>query len=296
VCTFLQSHPKTNSAAQKQSAEEKKKAPLHGAHPNPRVNRTTPQPFLSDFSRLGYLPSMQPVALVTGAGTGLGSALAEKLAAAGYAVALVYRNSKEGVLRRQQSIRDHGGTSFVFRADLAKESEAQALARSVQETWGRLDVVVNCSGNYSGGSLSTLTETEWNDGLDSTIHAAFHLTRATLPLLRASGHGRLIHLGDSSCDRPTARDMALGYHIGKTGVLMLVRSVAAEEARHGVTVNMVSPGWLENSVDLPPAESLPAGRYGTFDDIWNAVEFLLKPESGYLTGSNLVVSGGWNLR
>jgi 3-oxoacyl-[acyl-carrier protein] reductase len=239
---------------------------------------------------------MKRVALVTGAGTGLGSALAGKLAAEGWAVALVYRNSKAGVLRLQQSIRAAGGTAFVFRADLTSQVAASEMVKAVEETFGQLDAVVNCAGTYVSKDWSHLSEAEWHEGLDSTINAAFFLTRAVLPLLRRGGQGRLIHVGDSSCDRPTARDLALSYHIGKTGVLMLVRSVAAAEAGHGVTVNLVSPGWLENSQDLPPAESLPAGRYGTFDDIWNAVRFLIQPESGYLTGSNLVVSGGWNLR
>jgi 3-oxoacyl-[acyl-carrier protein] reductase len=77
---------------------------------------------------------------------------------------------------------------------------------------------------------------------------------------------------------------------------MVTRSFARAEAGNGVTVNMVSPGWLENSVGLPPVGVIPAGRYGTFEDVAGVVEFLLEERSGYLTGSNLIVSGGWNLR
>ena len=76
-------------------------------------------------------------------------------------------------------------------------------------------------------------------------------------------------------------------------MVLLTRSVAQAEAKHGITCNLVSPGFLETSVGLPPKKSIPAGRFGTTADIWNAVEFLLRPESSYLTGSNLRVTGGW---
>ena len=90
----------------------------------------------------------------------------------------------------------------------------------------------------------------------------------------------------------------MSYHIGKTGAWMLTRSFAKAEAEHGVAVNMVSPGLLENSVGLKEnaeGDDIPAGRYGTFGDVAEALGFLANAESTYLTGSNLAVGGGWNL-
>lgn len=240
------------------------------------------------------------VALVTGAGTGLGAALARGLGAAGYAVAVHYRSSGAGAEKVVAAIMKNGGKAHVFGAKIDSQSGAQALIKQVA-TWsgGKLDVVINSAGNYTGGTVAKLSEEDWFAGLNSTASAALFTTQAALPLLRKSkqpGGGRIVNIGDSSCERPTARDLALGYHIGKTGVLILTRSIAQAEAKNGITCNMVSPGYLENSVGLPPKKTIPAGRFGTFDDIWNAVEFLLRAESNYVNGSNIVVSGGWNLR
>jgi 3-oxoacyl-[acyl-carrier protein] reductase len=236
------------------------------------------------------------VALVTGAGIGLGAHLAERLARAGYRVALHYRSSQAGAQKIQKQIQRIGGEVALFVGDLAKEKQAQRLLTAVQRRFGRLDVLVNNAGVYAPKGLNALTEKEWQEGLASTSGTTFFTTRAALPLLRRARGGRIINLGDSSCDRPTARDLAMSYHIGKTGVLMLTKSFARAEAAHGLTVNLISPGLLTNTIKTPETKKIPAGRMGTFDDIWNAVEFLLKPESNYLTGSNLIVSGGWNLR
>lgn len=236
-------------------------------------------------------------ALVTGAGGGLGAALARRLAENGYAVAVHYRSNRDGAKKVVEAIHKKGGEAHTFGANLKSRRGAEKLIREVSK-WsdGHLDALVNNAGSYIGGLVEKLSEDDWFDGFNSTASAAFFTAQVALPLLRKSSGGRIINIGDSSCDRPTARDLALGYHIGKTGVLILTRSLAQAEAKHGITCNMVSPGYLENSMGLPPRNKIPAGRYGRFDDIWNAVAFLLQPENNYLTGSNLVVSGGWNLR
>ena len=238
---------------------------------------------------------MKKVALVTGAGRGLGAALAERLAQSGHAVGVHYRHSREAAMQVVADIRAKGGEAAAFQADLVQESQAIRLVGEVTAEFGSLDVLINNAGVYHSKNLQQLSGQDWNEGLHSTASATFFTTRAALPGLRQSGQGRIINVGDSSCGRTGARDLAMSYHIGKTGVWMLTRSFAREEAAHGITVNMVSPGYLENSLELPSPSSIPAGRFGTFNDIWNAVEFLLKPESSYVNGSNMVVSGGWNL-
>jgi 3-oxoacyl-[acyl-carrier protein] reductase len=179
---------------------------------------------------------------------------------------------------------------------LTCESQALELAAGVREKFGTLDVLVNNAGVYREVAGMDLSEQQWMEGLHSTVTQTFFTTRALLPLLRQGRLRRVIHIGDSSCDRPGARDLAWSYHIGKTGVWMLTRSFAASEAPHGVAVNMVSPGYLENSVGgLDPGE-VPAGRLGTFADVHAAVRFLALEAPAYLSGSNLMVGGGWNLR
>jgi NAD(P)-dependent dehydrogenase (short-subunit alcohol dehydrogenase family) len=238
----------------------------------------------------------QPVALITGAAKGLGAALAKRLTQNGFAVALHYRRSENEATALVKNITANGGTVAAFQADLAVETEAQQLVSEVLIKFRKIDLLINNSGVYHEKNLQTLTTAEWFEGINSTATAAFFTTRAVLPHLRKSANGRIINIGDSSCERIGARDLALSYHIGKTGTLMLTKSFAQEEARNGITVNMISPGYLENSLALPDPSKIPAGRFGTPDDVWNAIQFLLKPESNYLTGANLIISGGWNLR
>lgn len=239
---------------------------------------------------------MNRVILITGAGRGLGAGLARLLAADGHALALHCCRSLESTQALADELRQAGAAAEVFPADLTDELQVWTMIHAIADTFGRLDAVINNAGTYSTDDLETTGIHTWRQGLDSTATATFFTTRAALALLRHSDHGRVINIGDSSCDRPTARDLAPAYHIGKTGVLILTRSFAAAEARYGITVNMISPGYLDNSVELPHPGVIPAGRHGTFEDIYQAVRFLLEPASSYLTGSNLVVSGGWNLR
>lgn len=235
------------------------------------------------------------VALVTGAGRGLGAALAVALARDGFDLAVHYHQSEEGAEATCGSVRSLGRRARAFEADLTREAGAQALAHAIDEHFGALDLLVNNSGVYVDRNGIELSEEQWLAGLDTTVTQVFLTTRACLPMLRRS-RGRIVNIGDSSADRPGARDLAWSYHVGKTGVWILTRSLAAQEAGNGIAVNMVSPGLLENSVGDIASERVPAGRLGTFDDVYAAVRFLGLDAPAYLSGSNLMVSGGWNLR
>jgi NAD(P)-dependent dehydrogenase (short-subunit alcohol dehydrogenase family) len=236
------------------------------------------------------------VALVTGAGTGLGSALAIDLATCGMKVAVHYNRSAVGARDTCDIIESRGGEAKPFQGDLTSDQDAQRLVAEVADSFGGIDLLVNNSGVYRETPGIELSETEWFEGLNTTVTAAFFTTRASLPFLRVSARGRVVNVGDSACDRPGARDLAWSYHIGKTGLWILTRSLAAQEARHRVAVNMVSPGFLTNSVGLPDPDTMPSGRFAEFSDITQTVRFLAFDASSQVSGSNLVVSGGWNLR
>ena len=195
-----------------------------------------------------------------------------------------------------EQIRQGGGDAEDFQADLAHQAEAQGLLQQVEKRFGSLRLLIHNAGVYPPVSLLETGEEDWQAGWQTTATAMLFTTLSALPLLRSSGTGRVVCIGDSACDRLGAREMALGYHIGKIGVYLLARSFARQEARHGLTVNVVSPGYLEESINLPPPSKIPAGRFGTHDDLWRAIRFLIDEKSGYVTGSHLIVSGGWNLR
>jgi 3-oxoacyl-[acyl-carrier protein] reductase len=233
------------------------------------------------------------VVLITGSGKkgSLGHALAMHLSQANFAVAIHYFTSQ----KKAQALAKQLPDAKSFGADLSREKDAKKLISQVINYYGRLDALINCSGLYHPKTLEKLTEQEWNIDLQSTASTCFFTTRAALPFLRKSKKGRVINLGDSSCQKLTPRNLGISYHIGKTGVLLLTKSFAKQEARYGITVNMISPGILENSLDLDQTPPIPAGRLGKFEDIFFAVDFLLNEKSQYYTGNNLIASGGWNL-
>ena len=235
-----------------------------------------------------------PVALITGASRGLGAFLATELSRDGYAVIIHYRSGRSHAVRLVQTIRHTGGIAEALGADLARPTQVESLFRKVHRKFGRLDVLINNAGTYRPVPLLRTRAKDWQQGLESTATTTFLCTQAALPLFPNSG-GRIVNLGDSACERLAARKMAPGYHVGKVGVLLLTRSFAAQLAPRRITVNCVSPGYLENSIDLPPPRSLPGGRAVAFGEIHSAIRYLLSPEAGSVTGTNLVLSRGWNL-
>jgi NAD(P)-dependent dehydrogenase (short-subunit alcohol dehydrogenase family) len=239
---------------------------------------------------------MSGVALVTGAGGGLGAEIARELAHTGLTILVHYHHNAAGARDTQVAIEASGGAAYCMQADLSDEAAARALAAAIDERFGSLDVLVNNVGVYTDARGIDLTETQWHEGIDTTASAVFFTTRACLPLLYRGQRKRVINIGDSSADRPGARDLAWSYHLGKTGVWMLTRSFATQEAAAGLAVNMVSPGILENSIGDIHLERIPAGRIGTLAEVAGVVRYLAIDAPSYLSGSNLVVSGGWNLR
>jgi len=235
-----------------------------------------------------------PVVLITGASRGLGAFLAREFSRDGYAVGLHHRRGRNQARRLAQTIRREGGVAETFAADLADPAQVENLFREVRRKFGRLDVLINNAGTYRPVPLLRTRARDWREGLDSTATATFLTIRSALPLFPKSG-GRILNLGDSACEKLSARKMAPGYHVGKVGVLLLTRSFAAQLIRRRITVNTVSPGYLENSIDLPPSRQLPSNRPVRFSEVASAIRYLLSPEADQVTGSNLVISGGWNL-
>jgi len=235
-----------------------------------------------------------PLALVTGGGTGLGAALCRHLAVSGWDVVIHYHTSRSAAEAVLHDVEQTGRQGLLLQADLGSDGAVQRIRDEFASRFSHLELLINNAGVYHEKPFGELTEDEWFSEFNSTASAVYFTTRAFLPWLRAS-RGRVINIGDGSCDRLTARTMAPAYHIGKTGVYILTRSFALAEAPHGVAINLISPGLLETSVGLGSPNSVPAGRFGNFEDVLSAVDFLTNVETPYITGSHLIVGGGWNL-
>jgi 3-oxoacyl-[acyl-carrier protein] reductase len=234
-------------------------------------------------------------ALVTAGAQGLGLAITRHLAAQQYTVLMHYYRSQSAAEAVQAELTACSCEVIGLQADLTQREAREHLIHQVAQVTSELHVLVNNLGWYLMERLPSITIEQWEQALALNCTATFHLTQLALPLLEAAPPpGRIINLGDSACDRIEAHVMATPYHIAKLGVHVLTRSYAQYLMPTGITVNMISPGFLENSVGNPP-HHLPAGRPGRFRDILGALDYLLSESASQVSGTNLLVTGAWNL-
>lgn len=234
--------------------------------------------------------------LVTGSAKGLGRAVIERLAGPGDDAVVHYRSSRGPAEEVADGLAARGVRAHLVAGDLTDHGDVAAIGEFVAAELGGLDVLVNNVGGFIVKHVDDLTMEEWDTQIASTVTATFAMTKAVTPLLRASGRGRIVNLSDSAADKLAARPRNLPYYVGKTGVLILTKTLAVTEAPYGVTVNAIMPGVLENSDPLPDAEKIPAGRHGTLGEVAATIEYLVSEDAGYVTGSFIQVGGGWNLR
>lgn len=243
-------------------------------------------------------PSHRPdldgrVALVTGAALRTGRALALAFAEAGADVIVHYHQSRDEALAVVREIEALGRRGQPVSFDLADPIAVEAGIGSAVERSGGLDILVNNVGAIVWKRLGELTPEDWKTCLEGTLLATLHASQAALPALRASGRGRIVNILDADADTTDPVPFATAYKIGKRGTFTLTKTMAALEAEHGVTVNAVSPGTLQDSDKKPELERIPAGRYGTYADVANAVLHLASDAAAYVTGTQVKVSGGY---
>lgn len=233
-----------------------------------------------------------PVALVTGAARRTGRAMAERLAAAGYAVWVHYNTSADEARRVVEGIEARGGLARLTSGDVGRPADAAAIVDRVAETDGRLDVLVNNVGVYRVGPLATYARADFAETLAANLLGPFDLIRRALPLMPPGAS--VVNLGVAGVEHNGAEGKAAAYKCSKAGLLILTRSFAEELGPRGIRVNMLSPGHIEYSVDLPPdhADHIPLRRAATADDICDALMWLVSPQAAYVTGQNIELDGG----
>ncbi len=236
-----------------------------------------------------------PVAVVTGGARRLGGHLCTMLAARGYDVVIFYLRSTAAAQALAQQIEGTGRRARARAVDVGVEAQVAAAFAEVARTEGRVDVLVNNVGNYNPQDITALTPAVWDATLATNLSGAYYCCFHALPLMPAEGN--IINIGMAGLNGIRANTRGADYYVSKTGLLSLTRSLAAGYADRHIRVNMVSPGQLDNSVDLPPPHEMgltvPLGRAGELRDVAQAVEYLL--DARYVTGVNIDIAGGYRL-
>ncbi len=237
----------------------------------------------------------QKVALITGSAKGLGRAMAEHLAFLGYQIIIHYNKSEEEAVDLQEELqKEYQIKPGIFKADLCVFEEVKTLFKYIDDNFNRLDILINNIGDYLKKNILETEVEEWDKIIQSNLGSTFYCSKLAIEMMQKSQWGRIINIGFASLGNIKAETLITPYFIGKTGVLILTKSLAKELAKENITVNMLSPGVLENSISQPVSD-IPKGRPASFLEFNDAVEFLLSKNADYITGVNLEVAGGWRL-
>jgi len=233
-------------------------------------------------------------ALVTGASKGIGAAIARALAADGWNVGVNYRSDKAGADETVKAIEDGGGKALAVHADVT-DGDAKALISQVEEGLGPVLALVNNAGVARDGLALQLSDEDWDVVIGTNLSPAFKLTRDALRGMIKARYGRVVNI--TSVVGTKANVGQSNYAAAKAGLIGMTKTIAAEVARRGVTVNAVAPGFIatDMTAELPAdeiAKVIPARRLGTPEDVAAAVRFLASEEAGYVTGTTLYVDGG----
>ena len=239
---------------------------------------------------------MAKVALVTGAGRGLGAATAERLAQDGWDVVVNYRETAEGAESVRTTVEAMGQRALVVKADVSRWDQVQAMVAQAVDELGRLDAVVNNAGIYRRATLDQVEPEDWHETLDVNLTGSFYVAKAAAPHLPQGG--RIVNF--TSILGAMGSKHGVHYTASKGGVIAMTKSLAKELAPRGVLVNCVAPGAIETDmIGQDTAEqraarekSIPLGRVGQPGEIAGVVSFLLGPDATYVTGQVLHVNGG----
>jgi 3-oxoacyl-[acyl-carrier protein] reductase len=234
------------------------------------------------------------VALVTGGGRGIGAAIARALAGDGWPVGVNYRASGEAAEAVVDEIERAGGSALALGGDVGDAESVERVFAALEERFGPVLVLVNNAGVRRDNLSPSLAEDEWRDVLDVNLTAPYRTTRRALRAMIRARFGRVINI--ASIVGLRANPGQANYAAAKAGLIGFTKTVAAEVARRGVTVNAVAPGLVatEMTADLDGRllELVPARRPGTPEEVAACVRFLASEDAGYVTGTTLTVDGG----
>ncbi len=237
-------------------------------------------------------------ALVTGGSRGIGRAIALRLATQGADVAFSYKGNAAAAAETTSAIEAMGRRALAVQADVSDVAAAETVVKATIQAFGKVDILVNNAGITRDDLIMRMTEDAWRDVLETNLFGAFWMIKAvTRPMLKARG-GRIINM--TSVSGQAGQTGQANYSAAKAGLIGLTKATARELASRGITCNAVAPGFVltELTEGLPDAlkdeitARTPLGRFGTTQEIADAVAFLASDEAAYITGQVLAVDGG----
>jgi len=240
------------------------------------------------------------VALVTGGTGGIGTAICKRLADMGHRVATNYRNAEKASAWQAQ-MRAEGYEMTIVPGDVTSPDEAEAMVKTVEETLGPIEILVNNAGITRDGTFHKMTAQQWQDVINTNLNSVFNVTRPVIDGMRARKWGRIIQI--SSINGLKGQYGQANYAAAKAGMHGFTISLARENAKLGITVNTLSPGYIATDMVMAVPEEvrakivadIPTGRLGTPEEIAYGVAFLAAEEAGWITGSNLDINGGHHM-
>ena len=242
----------------------------------------------------------EKVALITGGAKGIGRAVALDLASRGWSVAICYRTSAKEAAEVVDAAQHKGAHALAVECDVSKSQAAVNLVEQVHREYGRIDALINGAGPYHRVSLLQETNEGWHSMFDNNLHPVYYLTQAVIPIMKTRKWGRIVSFSMANAEQLIAQPQLAAHYIAKVCLLALSRSFAKLIAPDGITMNCVSPGFIDSGSapkdDLDKmVKFIPAGYVGSVDDAVSAVRFLLSDEARYVNGANIQLSGAWGV-
>jgi NAD(P)-dependent dehydrogenase (short-subunit alcohol dehydrogenase family) len=235
-------------------------------------------------------------ALITGASKGLGRAMAIALASQGARLVLVARDKE-----KLESVAKEAGNAEVFAADITKEDQVLQLERDIVSKLGKIHILINNAGTNLRKNITDFTLDEWRGVQDTNLTSVFLMCRSFVPHMKGAGYGRILNM--TSIMAHVSMPQRTAYSSTKFALLGLTKALALELATEGITVNGISPGPFATEMNTPILQNpelnaqfiskIPVGRWGKVEEIGSLAAFLCSDDAGFITGTDILIDGGW---